>query len=125
MRIYGPAVITHNAVAVGKTSQGGSYQLDVTEWRTAGPLGTIERVSLSGDGVINLFEFAQGYSIDYTLMWADYGELKFVMPDATLTFPSAKLFRPEANELGINALKAQKIKFVFRKVTASHLFTLS
>ena len=125
MRIYGPATITHNSVNVGKTSQGGSFQLNTVEWRTAGPLGSIEKVALSGTGVINLFELAQGYSIDDTLLWLDYAELKFVMPNCTLVFPSAKLFRPEDQDIGINALKVQKVKFAFRKVTASHLFTIS
>ena len=125
MRIYGPATITHNSVNVGKTSQGGSFQLNTVEWRTAGPLGSIERVSVSGEGVINLFELAAGYSLTYSQMWKDYGELKFVMPDSTLVFPSAKLFYPESLEFGINALKVLKVKFTFRKVTAANLFTLS
>ena len=125
MRIYGPATITHNSVNVGKTSQGGSFQLNTVEWRTAGPNGSIERVSVSGEGVINLFELAAGYSLTYSQMWKDYGELKFVMPDSTLVFPSAKLFYPTDLEFGINALKALKVKFSFRKVTATNLFTLS
>ena len=125
MRIYGPATITHNSVNVGRTSQGGSFQLDVTDWRTAGPNGSVERVALSGEGVINLFELAAGYSLTYSQMWKDYAELKFVMPNSTLTFPSAKLFYPTDLEFGINALKVLKVKFTFRKVTAANLFTLS
>ena len=125
MKVFGPAIILHNGVNLGKTHKGGSYNITSITKRKAGPIPEYDSIVVGGNGTIRMFELASQIVITETMLYRDWGTLILTMPFLTLTFHKAKIFYPSKLELGTNAQASLDLDFQFVPAADGKVVTLT
>jgi hypothetical protein len=112
--LFGPCTITHAGVALGDTTEGGSFTIFTSD-RVRRALGYVicKPVPRYGEGIIRMFSPIAG-SIENTLAKTEYGSLILTGGDFTITMPEAKLLWPTNITFGDNAQHPFELGFFFR-----------
>ncbi len=122
---FGPAVITHNAVTIGRTYGGGALNFLSHKYEILANTYTVEEKFYGVEGTINLFEYDGTLDVSSSSILFDYGEIKFVFPSGELLLYRAKIFLPDSLTIGVNSQNPFTVRLTGGVNSSGKLFKIN
>ena len=127
MWIYGPANISFNGTALGKTHGGVSLSFDKITYRGARTRNQTDLI-VGGNGVLHMFQWNNSITIsnNFNATLGNYANLVITTNNMNVSIPFAKLSMPGGISLGQHQQESFDVEVSFKRANNNaNVFTLT